>query len=233
MVRDEASRLLTMRSSDLPRRAQDNDQHLGDRTIKRLRNILAELDLRQRLGQWRVLLHRNAVLAREREDRLAGFAASFRDDARHWHGGFVVLQRNRERRRHVARSMKRPGAACFAAFGGAPTRNRTSAGSSSAARSASLSIAALSFSRAAVACRSAHSVTLVRAPASATSACTGPIGSTSSEKRERQVASWRSDLAAWPSRLTSNCAIAVPCGLANGTSKVQRWAAGSMRWTFE
>src|ERR1044072_8462180 len=107
MVRDGASRLLTMTSSNLPRPPQDEDQHLGDRTIKRLRNILAELDLRQRLGQWRVLLHRNAVLAREREDRLAGFAASFRDDARHWHGGLVVLQGNGQRRRHVSGSTKR------------------------------------------------------------------------------------------------------------------------------
>src|ERR1043165_6590018 len=128
--------LLRMRSGDLSTRAQDEDQHLGDRAIKRFRNILAELDLRQRLGQRRVLFHRNAVLARERQNRLAGFAASFRDHARHWHGGFIVLQRDRERRRHVARSMKRPGAACFAAFGGAPTRNRTSAGSGLAARSA-------------------------------------------------------------------------------------------------
>src|SRR4051795_1972616 len=53
--------------SDLPARAQDEDQDLGDGTVERLGNILAQLDLRQRLGERRILLDRHAVLARKLE----------------------------------------------------------------------------------------------------------------------------------------------------------------------
>src|SRR2546421_3900503 len=118
------------------------------------------------------------MLACKREDRRADVAATLGNDARHRHGGLVVLQGDGKRLglAHEARSMKRPVAACRTA-GGAPTHSWKSAGSSSAARSASLSIGALSLSRVAVVTRSAHSVTLARAPDSAISACTGPIGS--------------------------------------------------------
>ena len=87
--------------------------------------------------------------------------------------------------------MKRPGAACFAiaAARRRGTENpRAQARPRAALRSA---CGACSLSCAAVAARSAHKVTLARAPASAIIACTGPIGSTSSEKRARQIARLR------------------------------------------
>src|SRR4029077_7581375 len=46
--------------------SQDEDQHLGDGAIEAFRNILTELDLRQRLGERRVLLDRHAVLGCQR-----------------------------------------------------------------------------------------------------------------------------------------------------------------------
>ncbi len=112
---------------DLARCPQDEDQHLGDGAIEPLGNILAEFDLRQRLGERGILLDRHAMLARETQDRLADLAAALGDDARHRHGGLVVLQRDGERELHVARSMKRPGVACRATEGGAPTLNWKSA----------------------------------------------------------------------------------------------------------
>ena len=84
-------------SQSPPARPQDEHQHLGDRAIERLRDIVAELDLRQRLGERRVLLDRHAMLARERQDRLAAVAAALGDHARHRHGRLVVLQRDRQR----------------------------------------------------------------------------------------------------------------------------------------
>src|SRR5207245_1847445 len=121
--------------------------------------------LRERLRQQRVLLDRHTVLARKRDDRFAGRALALGDDARRRRIRLVVLQRDRERwlLAHVARSMKRPGAACRIT-GGVPTRTEKSLGSSSAARSASFSNADCSVSRVAVLVRSAHSVTLARSP---------------------------------------------------------------------
>src|SRR5947208_3196458 len=114
----------------LPGSPQDEDQYLGDGAIKRLGNILTQFDLRQRLGERRVLLDRHAMLARERQDRLAHVAAALGDDARHRDGRLVILQGDGKRRRtvHVARSMNRPGKARLATTGGAPTRSWKSAG---------------------------------------------------------------------------------------------------------
>ena len=62
----------------------------------------------------------------------------------------------------------------------------------------------------AVAGRSAHIRTEVRSPFNATCACTGPAGSTLSEKRARQTALAAPASRPPPSREISNCAIAVP-----------------------
>ena len=77
--------------------------------------------------------------------------------------------------------------------------------------------------------RSAHSVTAARVPVSAICACTGPIGSRSSEKRARHAGLTPSAGARWPSRAISNWATVEPCGVANGTSNSQRGPVGSMR----
>lgn len=78
-------------------------------------------------------------------------------------------------------------------------------------------------SRSAVSGRSAHIFTLVLSPTSETRACTGPAGSTSSVKRARQTRDDPSaDCSLPPSREISNWATAVPCGVANGISKLQR-----------
>jgi hypothetical protein len=84
--------------------------------------------------------------------------------------------------------------------------------------------------RAMAAGRSAHSDTRARSPVRATWAWTGPMGSTSSEKRARQVrpkARPPSPPEPPPSRLISNWAAAGPCGVMNGMSNTQRWACSS------
>ncbi len=82
----------------------------------------------------------------------------------------------------------------------------------------------------AVAGRSAHIRTKVLSPFSVISAWTGPAGSTLSVNRARQACLAGSADSLPPSREISNCAIAVPCGVANGISKFHCGTAGSMRW---
>ena len=82
---------------------------------------------------------------------------------------------------------------------------------------------------AAVTGRSAQIRTDVRSPLSDTSAWTGPAGSMSSENRARQTRFVASTSLPPPWRETSNCAIAVPCTVANGISKFHRGAVGSRR----
>ena len=77
---------------------------------------------------------------------------------------------------------------------------------------------------------SAISVTRARPGPSSTSACTGPLGSTSTEKRARQPGSDVAPPGPRPSRLISNWAIPVPVGVAIGISNIQR-APSPMRST--
>src|SRR5262245_29014393 len=109
----------------------DENQHLGDGAVERLGDLLVEFDLRQRLGERRVLFDWHAVLSGGLDDFPADLAAPFRGDARDARA--LVMERDRERScamlAHDARSKKRPGAARGAA--GAPVRHWISPGSSS------------------------------------------------------------------------------------------------------
>src|SRR5690349_11726816 len=117
--------------------AQHEDQHLRDRLVELGRNLVAELDIRERAGEDLILLYRNIVLFGDLDDLRADRALALGDDARR--AGAVVMQRDSERnlgfRAHSARSRKCPafaGVGC----GGAPSRITMSPGESSALLSA-------------------------------------------------------------------------------------------------
>src|SRR5262249_30444531 len=146
------------------RRADDEVQHLGDGAVELDWNLVADLDLRQGFRQAGVLLDRHAMLARHLDDFLADLAAAGGNHARR--ARLLLVQRDGKRDRfHDARSRKRP--AGSGGRGGSPLRTSTSPGSSSACISAWVSRPASLRSRAALAARSAHSVTLARVPLSA------------------------------------------------------------------
>src|SRR5882724_4049893 len=212
-----------------PRQAQHEHQDFGDRLVKFGRDFVAEFDIGQRAGQHLVFLDRDVMGLGDLDDLGADRALALGDDARR--AGPVVMQRDGELvfqlRAHSARSRKCP-ALAGAGCGGAPSRITISPGSSSALISAWLSSPALDRNCAAVAGRSAHIRTEVRSPESEISAWTGPAGSTSSENRARQTC-FLAATSPPPSRAISNCAIAVPCGVANGISKLQRGVRASMR----
>src|ERR1700736_3436608 len=203
--------------TELPRRAQDEREHLGNGAVERLGDRVLQFDVGERLGERGILFQRDAVGAGRFDDAAADLAAPLGDHSRR--ARLLIMQRDGERRAlliaHDARSRKRPAADGGAA--GAPMRNWMSRGSSAAARSASSSRPLLARRCAALASRSAHRVTAARPPARAMSAWAGPMGSTLTENRTRQVKEG-SVPAACPSRVISNWAIALPCARANGIS---------------
>src|SRR5882672_2654413 len=220
-----------MELANASRQPQHENQHLRHRLVKFLRNFVADFDVRERSGQHFVLFDRDVMGLGDRDDLRANGTLALGDDPRRT--GLVVVQRDRKLvlyvNAHSARSRKCP-AGAGADAGGVPSRITMSPGLSSALLSAWLSCAAPARSCTAVAGRSAHIRTDVRSPLSVTSAWTGPAGSTSSENRARQTRFAASaSVPLPPSREISNCAIAVPCGVANGISKFQRGAAGSSR----
>jgi hypothetical protein len=77
--------------------AEDVGQHLGDGDIGFDRDLAVELDLRQHLGERRVVAYRDAVLARERQDRLGDVAGTLGDDARCGVLTALILDRDRDR----------------------------------------------------------------------------------------------------------------------------------------
>src|SRR5690242_20681569 len=101
-----------VRPLEPPRHAHDEDQHLGDRLVELDRNLVADLDLRERAGERGILLDGHAVFARGVDDLLSDLALALGDDARR--AGLLVVQRDRERvlvrAIHEARSRKRPDA---------------------------------------------------------------------------------------------------------------------------
>src|SRR5262249_53247988 len=180
-----------------------------------------ELDLGKRAGEHLVLLDRDVVGFCDLDDFCADRALALGDDARR--AVAVVMQRDGKLvdvRAHSARSRKWP-AVVTCGCGGVPSRTTMSPGLSSARASARPSSALPARSFSAVAGRSAHIRTDVFSPTSAISACTGPVGSTSSVKRARQTF-LAASTAPPPSPEISNCAIAVPWGVAKGISKFHR-----------
>src|SRR5262249_28535686 len=103
--------------------AQQEGEHLGDRLVELDRDLVAELDLRQRDGEACILLDRHAVRPGGLDDLLADRPGSLGDDARR--ARLLVVKRDGEgflRRAHEARSRKRPDVAAAASRGrgGAP-----------------------------------------------------------------------------------------------------------------
>src|SRR5258708_35324977 len=202
---------------------QDKNQDFGDRLVKFGRNFIAELDIGERAGQHFVLFDWDIMSLGDFDDLLADGALALGDDARR--ARLVIVQRDCKLvsclHAHSARSRKCP-ARAGAPCGGAPSRITMSPGRSSALLSAWLNCAAPARSCAVVAGRSAHIRTDVRSPLSDTSAWTGPAGPASSENRARQTRLAASaSFPPPPPRDIPNCAVAVPCGLANGRSEFQ------------
>src|SRR5882757_4022701 len=216
--------------ADPARQPQHEHQHFGDRLVEFGRDLVANFDMRQGAGQNLVLLDRDIVGPGDLDDFGADRALALGDDP--GRAGLVVMQRDRQPvfgvEAHSARSRKCPALAA-GGCGGAPSRTTISPGLSSAWVSAWLNCAAPARNCAAVAGRSAHIRTDVVSPVSDINACSGPAGSTSSEKRARHTRFAASTSTVPLSREISNCAIAVPCGVRNGISKFQRGETLSMR----
>src|SRR3954452_7588667 len=210
------------------RQPQHEHKHFGDGLVEVGRDLLAEFDLGQRTGQDLVLLDRDVVGPGDLDDLFADRTLALGDDDRRV-AALLVMERNRKLRRiaHVARSRKWP-ARAGAGCGGVPSRTPMLPGLSSALVRAWLSSPIPARSCCAVVGRSAHIRTKVLSPLSVIKACTGPAGSTLSVKRARQARLAGSADSLPPSREISNCAIAVPCGVANGISKFHCGTVGSI-----